>query len=102
MAPPIPVWHKVRVGIHKATAERGFGGAPVAGFDRLAAARSDMLALLFGSFVFLVTFILWFDNTQTVTSNGVFKALTVRTWMTDPANAYLDPSNYLYYPLMAV
>ncbi len=98
----MPVWHKVRVGMLKATAGRGFGDAPVSGFDRLAAARSDMLALLLGSFAFLVAFILWFDNTQTVTSNGVFKALTVRTWMADPANARLDPSNYLYYPLMAV
>lgn len=50
----------------------------------------------------LVLFILWFDNTQTITSNGVFKALTVRSWMADPATARLDPSNYLYYPLMAV
>lgn len=62
----------------------------------------DTTLLLLGSFAFLVGFILWFDNTQTITSNGVFKALTVRSWMADPATARLDPSNYLYYPLMAV
>lgn len=64
--------------------------------------RFETLLVLAGSFAFLVSFILWFDNTQTVTSNGVFKALTVRSWMADPATARLDPSNYLYYPLMAV
>ena len=63
---------------------------------------SDTPLLLAGSFAFIVGFILWFDNTQTITSNGVFKALTVRSWMADPGAARLDPSNYLYYPLMAV
>jgi hypothetical protein len=62
----------------------------------------DTAIILIGSALALVAFILWFDNAQTITSNGVFKALTVRSWMESPATARLDPSNYLYYPAMAV
>lgn len=62
----------------------------------------DMAAILVVSSGFLIAFILWFDNAQTITTNGVFKALTVREWASDPATARLDPSNYLYYPLMSV
>ena len=49
-----------------------------------------------------ITLILWFDNAQGITSNGVFKAMTIKGWVADPANASLDTSNYLYYPVMAL
>jgi hypothetical protein len=76
-------------------------------FSTLQAARYvdrkfDMAAIALLSFLFLVTFIVLFDNTQAVTSNGVFKALTIKQWLNDPAGATLDRANYLYYPLMAV
>jgi hypothetical protein len=64
--------------------------------------RLDLIVLFLSSFCFLVAFIRWFDNSQAITSNGVFKALTIRSWMADPANAALDASNYLYYPAMAL
>ncbi len=48
----------------------------------------------------LIGIILWFDNAQGgLTGNGVFKSLELKPWVTDPANAPLYPSNYLYYPL---
>ena len=47
-----------------------------------------------------VALILWFDNAQGITSNGVFKAVTIKAWVSDPANASLETSNYLYYPAM--
>ena len=49
-----------------------------------------------------VWLILWFDNAQGITSNGVFKAVTIKAWVADPANASLETSNYLYYPVMAL
>lgn len=61
----------------------------------------EVIALMVCAFAGLVAFILWFDNLQIITTNGVFKALTIREWTTDPASARLDPSNYLYYPAMA-
>lgn len=64
--------------------------------------RLDLTVLFFSTFCFLIAFIRWFDNSQAITSNGVFKALTIRSWMADPANATLDASNYLYYPAMAL
>ena len=35
-----------------------------------------------------------------ITSNAVFKAVTIKEWVSDPANASLETSNYLYYPAM--
>lgn len=46
--------------------------------------------------------ILWFDNAQGITSNGVFKAVTIKDWVADPANDSLETSNYLKYPAMAL
>jgi hypothetical protein len=46
----------------------------------------------------LIAIVLWFDNAQGgLTGNGVFKSLELRPWVTDPANAPLYPSNYLFY-----
>lgn len=66
------------------------------------AQRLDLIAIPVVVSLALIAFIVWFDNAQTVTTNGVFKALAVRTWMASPATASLDPSNYLYYPSMAL
>ncbi len=62
----------------------------------------DLIAILTSSFCAFLVLILWLDNAQGITSNGVFKAVTIKGWMADPANAPLDLSNYLYYPSMAV
>lgn len=52
------------------------------------------------AFVSLVALVVWHDNAQGITGNGIFKAIVVRQWATTPDTAPLDPSNYLYYPLM--
>ena len=64
--------------------------------------RFDLAAILVSSMVVFVALILWFDNAQGITGNGVFKAMTIKGWVADPANSSLDLSNYLYYPAMAV
>ena len=62
----------------------------------------DLVAIFLSSMAVFVALILWFDNAQGITSNGVFKAVTIKSWVADPANASLDTSNYLYYPVMAL
>jgi hypothetical protein len=64
--------------------------------------RLDLVIIFISSMAFLVTLILWLDNAQGITSNGVFKAVTIKRWVADAANTHLDPSNYLYYPFMGV
>lgn len=64
--------------------------------------RFDLAVISIVSFGLLVALVLWLDNAEALTSNGVFKGVTIKRWMADPANATLDPSNYLYYPFMAV
>jgi len=64
--------------------------------------RFDLVAIFILSTTFLIALILWLDNAQGVTSNGIFKAMTIKRWMADWSNTHLDPSNYLYYPFMAV
>ena len=55
---------------------------------------------MLGGSALLIAIVLWFDNAQGgLTGNGVFKSLELKPWVTDPANAPLYPSNYLYYPL---
>ena len=62
----------------------------------------DLTAIFVLSMAVFVALILWLDNAQGITSNGVFKALTIKSWVADPANASLETSNYLYYPVMAL
>jgi hypothetical protein len=62
----------------------------------------DLTAIFVLSMAVFVALILWFDNAQGITSNGVFKAVTIKAWVSDPANASLETSNYLYYPVMAL
>jgi hypothetical protein len=62
---------------------------------------ADVALIVLGGSAILIAVILWFDNAQGgLTGNGVFKSLELRPWVTDPANAPLYPSNYLYYPLL--
>src|SRR4029079_8309324 len=43
--------------------------------------------------------IAWFDNAQGfLTGNGVFKTVELRPWISNPEQAPLYPSNYLFYP----
>ena len=63
---------------------------------------ADLALLAVGGSALLIALILWFDNAQGITSNGVFKAVTIKAWVSDPANASLETSNYLYYPVMAL
>lgn len=52
------------------------------------------------SFCGLVGLILWYDNAQGITGNGIFKALQLKPWVQTPATASLDASNYLYFPVV--
>ena len=61
---------------------------------------TDLALLVLGGSALLIAIVLWFDNAQGgLTGNGVFKSLELKPWVTDPANAPLYPSNYLFYPL---
>ena len=52
---------------------------------------------MLGGSALLIAIVLWFDNAQGgLTGNGVFKSLELKPWVSDPANAPLYPSNYLY------
>jgi hypothetical protein len=43
----------------------------------------------------------WLDNVHINTTNGLWKSFVVDAWKADFHTGRLDPSNYLYYPLMA-
>ncbi len=61
------------------------------------------LALAFVlSFLFLAGLIGWLQNVHIITGNGMYKAIQAEPWIADFANARLDPSNYLYFPLYAL
>jgi len=62
----------------------------------------DLAILFLASLAGLVWLVGWLDNPQALTSNGVFKAMTVRDWLNDYVKTPLDPSNFHYYPFMAV
>ena len=65
-----------------------------------ATALVDLGLVVLGGGALLIAIVLWFDNAQGgLTGNGVFKSLELKPWVTDPANAPLYPSNYLFYPL---
>jgi hypothetical protein len=65
-----------------------------------ATALVDLGLVVLGGGALLIAIVLWFDIAQGgLTGNGVFKSLELKPWVTDPANAPLYPSNYLFYPL---
>jgi hypothetical protein len=51
------------------------------------------------SLLFLCSLIGWLQNVHIITGNGMFKAIEAEPWIRDFGNAWLDPSNYLYFPL---
>ena len=60
----------------------------------------EAAVLTVAAFAGLVAVVLWLDNAQGgLTGNGVFKALQLKPWVTAPAAAELDPSNYLFFPV---
>ncbi|MBS0520510.1 MAG: hypothetical protein JSR90_17575 [Proteobacteria bacterium] len=50
----------------------------------------------------LVFFIRWLDDVHVNTMNGLWKSLRVAQWKADLAAVPLDPSNYLYFPMMGI
>ena len=58
------------------------------------------LALVFVvSLAGLAGLIGWLQNVHIITANGMYKSIQVEPWISDPANAPLDPSNYHFFPL---
>ena len=51
------------------------------------------------SLLVLCSLIGWLHNVHILTQNGMYKSIQAESWIADPANARLDPSNYLYFPL---
>lgn len=51
------------------------------------------------SLALLAGLIGWLQNVHIVTANGMYKSIQAEPWIADPAQARLDPSNYLYFPL---
>ncbi|HYX03221.1 MAG TPA: hypothetical protein VE963_14115, partial [Reyranella sp.] len=51
------------------------------------------------SLLLLCSLIGWLHNVHILTQNGMYKSIQAEPWIADPANARLDPSNYLYFPL---
>jgi hypothetical protein len=51
------------------------------------------------SLLFLVGLIAWLQNVHIITANGMYKSIQAEPWIADFAQARLDPSNYLYFPL---
>jgi hypothetical protein len=51
------------------------------------------------SLLVLAGLIGWLQNVHILTANGMYKAIQAEPWIADPAHAYLDPPNYLYFPL---
>ena len=74
---------------------------PISSWSERPALPADLGIIFLSSLVGLLCLLHWLDNTQAITSNGVFKAITVRKWVNDFVQTPLDPSNYNYYPLVA-
>jgi len=60
----------------------------------------DLVLIFVVAFLSLIALIVWLDNAEGITGNGVFKAIQAKPWIADPATARLDPSNYLYFPFV--
>ncbi len=68
--------------------------------DRTAAPSAWHLLLVFAlSLATLCGLIAWLQNVHIITANGMYKSIQAEPWISDPAGARLDPSNYLYFPL---
>jgi hypothetical protein len=62
----------------------------------------DILAIGLAGFAFMLGLLLWLDNVHINTTNGMWKSIFVESWKADFRSSRLDPSNYLYYPLVAL
>lgn len=62
--------------------------------------RIDLLIIFVLGFAGLIALITWLDNAEGITGNGIFKAVQAKPWISNPATARLDPSNYLYFPFV--
>ena len=62
----------------------------------------DILAIGVAGFVLMLGLLLWLDNVHINTTNGMWKSIFVEEWKADFRSSRLDPSNYLYYPLVAL
>lgn len=60
----------------------------------------DLILIFTMAFAALIALIFWLDNAEGITGNGVFKAIQAKPWISNPATAQLDPSNYLYFPFV--
>lgn len=62
----------------------------------------DLLIIFIVGFAGLIALMFWLDNAEGITGNGIFKAVQAKPWISNPAAAPLDPSNYLYFPFVGV
>ena len=60
------------------------------------------LAIAVISFLLMAGAIIWLGNVHFGTMNGLWKSTLVEDWERTPSTARLDPSNYLYYPTIAL
>ena len=71
-----------------------------AGKDSAQGRYIDLFLVFFVGLFGLIALIVWLDNAEGITGNGVFKAIQAKPWISSPATAPLDPSNYLYFPFV--
>ncbi|MBV8393711.1 MAG: hypothetical protein JOY81_11070 [Alphaproteobacteria bacterium] len=64
--------------------------------------RWQLAAAFVLTLLFLVGVIQWLQNGNIFTSNGMYKSIQAEPWIHDYWHARLDPSNYLYFPLIGV
>jgi hypothetical protein len=62
----------------------------------------DLILIFAITFLALIALIVWLDNAEGITGNGIFKAVQAKPWIATPAAARLDPSNYLYFPFVGM
>ncbi len=75
------------------------GGAPAARAIQRGLIDVVCVGLLTGALI--LAFGQWLDNAHLNTTNGMWKSVQVEDWKADFGPPRLDPSNYLYYPLVA-
>src|SRR5262245_13852397 len=60
----------------------------------------ELVGIAVVSTIFLLALMLWLDNVHISTTNGLWKSVPMEQWKVAPEMAPLDPSNYLYFPLI--
>lgn len=63
--------------------------------------RWEPASVAIAGFLIFLSLILWLDNLHIGTLNGLFKSIDLEVWIRTPANAPLDYSNYIYFPVYA-